>query len=546
MLKKTVTSIFTILLVAVVAMSCSEVHLLKSKKLNFKVQSKGHFCIQDPQEQRHLTKFLFVVDKSGSNSWTDRGGRKRAKNIRDFIQEKQQESRKSYRFGMITFQGSRSEAYIEKDGNPIFTDNFQKVYSAIKRIKSNDGGNTPYKAALVEVEEAIKKDMQEFPNEKSNYFVFFISDGQPTDGGGERALESRVKRIISLGSNIVFSTAFYGSPRSTEKEAIPRLKKMSKWGKGKFINFETNDEWDFNQLIVSSDTYVSWQMKNFLVYNLNAGYCEDGQIGTDSDADGMCDRDELRYDGTETLDGKVYRFDPTNRFTSGGAFGDYFYWRELRYGEVVPGKDICNDRSDVDHDYLTACEESYIQNRRPSQNIPQNGDKLNPDTDRDGLLDGLETFVYFTRSLAYAMDPLNLLHTNLDGEEQAMAQIRQHRNPLVPDQGAVAYDTRLEKTDERYRDCYNFAQSILPLYPTLEVKQENTLPGLGHRAGENSVLVYYIQTPQNDPRGDGVLMYSIQRLKNDPVKKAFLSTNAGLKVHNGVFKSYEVPIKSGL
>ena len=538
MLVRVVTPIVTVFAL-LLAMSCSDVRLVKKEEPKVNVKSKGHFCIEDPKEVKRFMKFLFVIDKSGSNSGTDPGGKKRADNVDAFVQEN--EDKDFYRYGMIIFEGYRgAEAYIHEGDEkmPTFTDDPNEVYEATERIRDEgEGGSTPYKAALQAARLAIKSDMDRYPEEESNYMVFFLSDGVPTDTNGDGELKDLVKDIVDLGSNVHVSTAFYGDSGNS---AVERLRKMGEdWGEGKFINFEKSEKWDFNELIVKP-TYEPWQMKNFLVYNLNAGYCEDGRVDTDSDGDGMCDRDELRYDGSVSK-GKTFHFDPANRFSNGGAFGDYFHWRELRYGETIPGKEECDDRSDEDHDYLTACEELYIENDRPSDNVPRHGDKLNPDTDRDGLLDGLETFVYFTRSLAYAMDSFNLLRTNLDGEEQADLQIAEHRSPLIKDAGAVAYDTKLDKTNEVNKDCYNFTQGILPLYPTLEVKEKNTLPGLGHKAGENAVLVYYIQTPQNDPQGDGILMYSVQRLLNDPANGVFLGTNAGLKVQDGVFKSYKTP-----
>lgn len=57
------------------------------------------------------------------------------------------------------------------------------------------------------------------------------------------------------------------------------------------------------------------------------------------------------------------------------------------------------------------------------------------------------------------------------------------------------------------------------------------------------MLVYFIQTPQNDPQGDGVYMYSVQKLLHDPARSAVLSTDAGLKVEDGVFTQYIIPRK---
>lgn len=532
---------FMMSLLTLAILACSDVRLKSPEEVLVNVKSQGQFCISDPKEILRYMKFLFVIDKSGSNSQSDPGGRKRSTNIEKFVKENV--DKEYYRYSMVAFEGNRgAEAYIN-DGDqtiPTFTDDLDKVFKATARIQSElEGGSTPYKAALQAVHIAIVNDLKKFPDEMSTYMVFFVSDGQPTDTSNDLELQALIEDIIDLAPNVFLSSAYYGSAGGG---AINRLRRMSEeWGRGKFVNFETDANWDFNELVVKP-THEPWQLKNFLVYNLNAGYCEDGKIDTDSDADGMCDRDEIRYSGI-AVKGKTFLFDPSKRFSSGGAFGDYFHWRELRYGEVIPSEEECNDRTDDDHDFLTACEERYIKNDRPSENVTKNGDPKSPDTDRDGVIDGLETFVYFTRSLAFAMDSFNLLRSNIDGEQQAGLQIAEHRNPLIEDLDALAYDTKLDKTGDSTRDCYNFSQGVLPLYPTVEVSKGETLPGLEHAAGENSVLVYFIQTPQNDPQGDGVYMYSVQKLLHDPARSAVLSTDAGLKVEDGVFTQYIIPRK---
>jgi hypothetical protein len=352
--------------------------------------------------------------------------------------------------------------------------------------------------------------------------VFFVSDGEPTDINNEGELNKLVKDIVDIDpKNVALSAAFYGS---NGDEAARRLERMAKLGNGKFVNFETNANWDFNDLIVKP-TFEPWQLKyELIVYNLNAGFCEDGKVDVDSDADGMCDKDELRMPG----------FDPRKRFSFDDGYGDYFHWRRFKYGETLPP---CTDRSDEDHDLLTGCEEKYIRNERPTQDIPNSGDPKNPDTDRDGILDGIETFVYMRRTMAYAMDSFNL-QENFDGEEPARRQIGQHRSPLVRDADQPAYDTRLTPIAGRALDCYQFTQSVLPLYSTLEVKAGDTLPGLEHKAWENAVYVHYIQTRQSDPKGDGILRYSVQKLNNDELTRRRINSNEALRFDDRKFKSY--------
>ena len=166
-------------------------------------------------------------------------------------------------------------------------------------------------------------------------------------------------------------------------------------------------------------------------------------------------------------------------------------------------------------------------------------DPENPDTDRDGIIDGIEIFVFYTRSLAYALDPDNLSR-NFDGESPAIQQILEHRHPLFPDSEQIKYDFEVtQNTKVEDQDCYLFQQSTLPLYRTMPVSIGATLPGLEHVENENIVLLYYLQTPQSAPNGDAVLKYSLQKLKNDEATQRRLENSAALRVKDDVFLEYQ-------
>lgn len=518
-------SVILVGLSSISLLGCSDVRLIPPEERPVVVQSTGKFCISDPDEVKKYTKFLFVVDKSGSNSGTDPGAAKRAGNIRRFIAENRDKD--YYRYALIVFSGATSTSLInDNSGRPEFTENENKALKATEELKSGDGGSTPYRAAISLARSVIVGDAEKHPHENSIYMVFFISDGVPTDGSEGAELKRQVNDLRGSVSRKVFvSTAFYGGSGGA---AESRLQDMANAGKGKYINFDRQTNWDFNELVVKPD-FEPWQLKTMMVYNINAGYCIDGSIDTDSDGDGMCDKDELRY--------VEQGFDPQNRFSFGDGYGDYFHWLRVQHKKDLPE---CDDRSDEDRDLLTFCEEEFIENESP--NAPPElmyGDPKNPDTDRDGIIDGIETFVFFTRTRAYAMDPNNLSSVQYDFEEQAGEQIYQHRNPLVRDADQVAYDSEYwpivgnSWTDTR--TCYGFKMNTLPLYNTLEVIPENTLPGLAHKARENIVLVYYLQTYQNSPNGDAIYMHSFQNVKKNDL---LTDSIAGIKVDDEVFSPY--------
>ena len=528
---------------------CADVRLVPNKTEIPSILSEDSFCVVEPAKERSGAKIMFVVDISFSNSRNDPSGSKRVRNINQFVEE---EGLKEYLanqyYGLVIFDHEARSIlnYDEDASKPKFTKDLDEIKDAtqtLARNPFNPVGNTNYTSALDVVHRAIQVDIEKFPHDRYEYIIFFLSDGIPNRNVDsiDLRIEQIIKDVKSAGRKMSLSTAFYG----TEGEAaIKRLQEMSELGGGAFVNFETDDIWDLNKLW-PAEMIIPWNLKEFLVYNLNAGFCLDGKIDVDSDMDGMCDRDEITMNTiyAEQLKAEGKLFDPANRFSFGDGYGDAFHWLRFRY----PGKTLypCEGpegRSDEDFDLLTHCEEKELLHRTAIDDDPTTGNPKVFDTDRDGLLDGIETFVYFAskntgRTTRYtaALDNSNI-RDDIDGEGSVLTQIKEHRNPWFPDDPdtVVAYDTLLNPLNTPTLDCYTFQQDNLPVYKTLEVKAGNTLPGLEHAAGENSIMVYYIQVLEPEPDSVGVLKHSVQKVK-------WGSTSTGLQVKEGTFNTYEPP-----
>ncbi|MBX9766416.1 MAG: hypothetical protein K2X47_04015, partial [Bdellovibrionales bacterium] len=492
------------------ALGCTNVRLEKMKEPGVSPLSKGEFCTQEPTDIDRSVKFLFIMDKSGSNvsgggfggAGTDPNNLKRAGNFEAFYEENKANS--NIHWGMIGFQegGEGTRALIEVDGGPGFTNIDSEVRAGVARLRGNaDDGGTPYRAALTTARSAIERDLQKHPEMSSTYWVFFISDGEPTDETNQNELDTLVSQLRSVAPNSIFlSTAYYG-PTNPSGEA--RLRRMAEIGDGKYINFNNTAKLDFDDLIVKP-TKEPWDIKDFMVYNLNANLCRDGKMEVDSDADGVCDRDELqfgldptkRFSPTDNFDAANPRTNPNNRKgtprNQTQGFGDYFRLREIEFGERL---DICSDKKDEDRDLLTTCEEAFLFNQNPvgTAGGRKSGDPKNPDTDLDGVIDGIE--VYMLRDRSSALDGSNMDDV-LDGEpEDVKTQIREHRNPRLRDPETFKYDTFVTALPDKLdgATCYDFNQKKLLLYPTLAVRQADALELQDHAAGENVVLVYFLQ-----------------------------------------------------
>lgn len=533
-------------LIATIAISCSNINLEKTQSSFVNAKSVGGFCTFNPDSAVSYTNFLLIIDYSGSNSDTD-PKKKRVEKALEFYN--QFRDRDYTRWGILTFDSS-ADAIINEGGdkNPIFSDDETVIdagFATLKR-KSQNGSSTNYSSAIDMAQEAINNQNAKNPTEKNYYAIFFLTDGMPNSGttstGG---LVSKVAQLVAPG-DIYFSAGYYGA---TSSSAEDKIRKMAEAGHGKFANFDKGDAVNFNDLLIGGETLEAWILKKdtFFVYNMNSAICEDHNYDTDSDADGLCDKDEVKYN-----------LDPLNRSTPqkdkdgveyDTGYSDYFYYITVIKGKRELPKCAETDRADEDLDLLNKCEEDLLSNLSPSGTewpkgmVWTTGNPVDPDTDNDGVIDGLEAFV-FRNHLGWALD--DRINQVWDGDKEiAFRQIQMHRNPLEDDQNAVVYDSKIELQSDigDGRACYNFQQEHLKLYEVPAV--EKTHPLLKHGANENVILVYFIQTKFKDPNGKGIYMTSFQKLDVNYKEHASMGSAAGLKVENKMFAPYEVYKKVG-
>lgn len=526
---------------SIALVNCAEPTLKLKQQISKPV---GGFCVAPPVETQQLTKFLFVIDKSGSNRQfqqldpatgtiivvpgTDPECDKRCNNIEKFVDELGQSE--YYEYGMISFQQEKADAIINGGGlnDPIFTKEVQEVYDGINALRSQiDDGATPFGSALDLVDTAIRNDKIRFPEQDAYYMIFFVSDGEPTDVNNDEELFIRIKNMKEAYEGRFFlSTAYYGPENFNAED---RMQKMAKEGNGEYTNFRLTNDIDFEKLIVTPSR-EPWRVREFMIYNLNATVCANGSVGADSDSDGLCDVDEI-----------VLGFDPNNKFSNGDGFGDYFHWRKVKYGEKLP---MCNDRSDLDMDFLTKCEEEYLENKDPALGEKNRADPENPDTDLDGLLDGIEAF-NFRSTKSAAIDSLNI-YKSYDGElENAREQIMQARNPEFYDPNADKAEVVFAQTgiNEKGQQCFELIKNEILGFATSEPVVNVTQPYMNHKANENVYMIYYIQTPQNNPQAEGVMSYSFKTIKTEENSELGKQENNYIDLDTTVFDNYIVPVQ---
>jgi hypothetical protein len=536
------------LMTLVTVTACDNINLRPAPEVEAIASTKSEVTTEDPKKIGLYSYVMFVIDKSGSNvqgnggapSDPNRESGIRATAIRSFFERNK--NNPYIRWGFIAFQegGGGVRSYIPEQGAPneIFTDDPNLMEAAIARFKSDaDSGGTPYKGAIQLTESALKAELKKANSISGNFNIIFMTDGVPTDYSdcfgcepNDAAIYADVESLVGLAENRIFmSTIYYGPENATAER---RLETMAEKGRGKY--WDTNSQGtdiDIGALLSGGESAEPYVIKHFGVYNLNAGMCDDGTVGGDSDIDGICDKDEERYNRELVQDttwknrmgGKL--FDPTNRNSFSSKVHDGIYYRHIVYGEAMPIDCESNeDMNDNDFDLLSNCEEKYIYNEDPTgptenwtKKMLENGKfgfRDYFDSDGDGWIDGLELLFFKFKSAS-------LNFHNLKQEENGLTYdhlISNHMNPRKPG-SEKSYDIKFNRVSAngRGQNIYEYTQQELPLYYTKPVGlfQVGGNLNLVHGQDENIILIYYIQVPENAPHDRGYLRYSYQILKKD-------------------------------
>ena len=473
------------------------------------------FC-SDPKSF-YKSKMLFVLDKTKSNKKSDPNGNVRTQGLKSFIQKHQAEH---IHYGLIHFNSQPASLSVQYD-IPVFTPSAQKINELLDQLQSQpDKGKEDYLSILSLIEKTLRYDIQISSTPLVDYHIFYISDGSYSESQaeGERMFVQGIQRLVRQMPNVQVHTVYYGNYKNRRPTLLKRTLKGGQFllqtyfmMESGFFNFrgrsssvgnhdlDTDDvhllknisqkgggsHTDYNQqsdILFRQKLIEPWSLERFVVYNLNAGFCLNGYVGVDSDADGLCDQDE------EALPG----FHANNRFSFGDGYSDYFHWLALNKQQILPA---CKDQTDADYDLLTRCEEEYLNATLWVQGKGFKPLKINhADSDGDSIIDGIEALVFLSSAPSAPLDPHNLFQTRR-GEESDLDKILKHISPYIlsSEQRHYAYDTTLTPISGENFSCYGIQQSVLPLYPTVSVNNDDTLSNISHKAGENVIFVYSLQ-----------------------------------------------------
>lgn len=523
--------------------SCSNVKLEGELEQLAQLDPEATFCVIPPKELGKELSVLFVIDTSGSNtiSGTDPNKARRIGAMTSFFNINK--TNKYMNWGLEIFGGNvpnSAKHLIQTDKNQNFSNStdFESALGDFQAVA--DGNATPYVSALNSARNAVENFInykEELGQEPGNFHIIFISDGvpAPAESNTDEDIFSIVNALMkNTKSKIALSTVFYNIGGGDNANAVERLKKMSELGKGKFQDASNGEDIDLSEFVQAGLYREPYLIKDFFVYNLNSTLCDDGRMGADSDADGLCDIDEdsynIKYKKQIESQYPNMSFSSTNRNSFDTRFSDLIIFKNLVDKDILPdcSSEMIGYNDDEDFDLLNTCEERYMYSESVSGPTTKWEDMMilnrnqssptNFDTDGDGVIDGLEFLFFKNKSVAVDFNSLKSRKNGLESYEY----FRDHFSYLVPS-SSPRYNLNVKwvhRNDEG-QNCYQIDQEVMPIYKVNSLTSSNTggRAYLEHAADENVVMIYYIMTTENNPNGLGVMRYSFQNFKFNDAKK---------------------------
>ncbi len=513
--------------------SCNNVKINQAPETVGDLSSKSLFCAEPPKIIGQTTKILFIVDQSGSNvtgnttgaSPTDPDKSRRKGAIEKFYNS--HKGNQYIKWGFISFNVNSTDSFIPASQNYFGDD--ADLEAAIDQFEAKtDDNGTPYGTALALAQTAIKNDLKLPENDSTNYEIIFMSDGVPNSDQFYSAgnydypgLYSLIEDIVKISEGrIHLSTVYYYS--ESELDLAERMQKMAEHGRGHYLDAGTDGSIDIEDLIQAGTSSEPYVIKDLFIYNLNSTVCVfGGEVGIDSDSDGLCDSDENKLNemfvNDARLQGKSFSATAKNSFSP--TLSDLYIYKNL-IGEALPTCTV-EDQADEDFDMSNKCEEKFLVNDSPQgpTNIwtnmmlskAKNAYYDNFDSDGDGLLDGLEFLFFKDKSAALNY---NSISRRINGVMN-YDLFKQHLSPTRP-LSSKPYKVNLvqvEKNDAG-QNCYEIDFDQIQTYKASEVRSSQVGNNLDlvHGKDENIIFIYYIMALERNPDSKGILKFSYQKL----------------------------------
>lgn len=499
---------FYMILVCLTVFGCSnpELELAQSRT---KVTLKGEFLTTNPDVINFPIRIIFAIDCSGSMDGSDPEGL-RFTAAQQFIEE--HIDNESVEFGVILW----SSTVVRHTGG--FTRDLE-VLNNVLSFEQNET-QTNYSDAIARCQSYFLNewaDMYNTPSQVSDIsrmkcVVLFFSDGLPNpepsdrtqaefhaDLAGEVA-DMREELVENRGVGQFNFHTFLLSSLVSGTDAYPiavnLLTNMASSGDGRFIEFTNANAIDFIN-IVDMRLTVEYIVKFIIAFNPNVRPGIE-IVDVDSDGDGLTDAEE-DVNGNGIVDvhpvtGELMETDSTLKDTDGDGLSDYF---EVRLSEIDnaldplnPDDSGCDDGAeefDRDRDGLTDCEERI---KGTTVN--------NPDTDYDGIPDGIEFYMGTNPLMAQETSDYDFdgfpdwlevqRHTNVRANDEKIRERYSYRYDIA-DIGTIRLHEGTEYESVRRRISYTISN----------IDIMSTLASNGRDDGENLIRLFIAEVPEDMP-----------------------------------------------
>lgn len=470
---------------------------------------EANFCGQTAEIIHTRTKYIFIMDHSGSNKdnyqlspegkiigaggpefGTDPTGDRRYSDLIKFL-DKNPEDDPDMSYALIRFSNSA----LLKTGFTTKRETFKGIVDQLWHNADagadsanpkplgvpDDGGFTNFYSALesarilIEGDYAAKDDKDPITGEQiaKTYIVVFISDGFPIIGWKNNDVTQpimqntetillRVRSMMSFGddhpdriSSINLFTGFYFLDNNFDPKARDLLATMAHAGRGEAYTFSNESKVDFSLFQVPTKI-VKYGIEALFVSNRNVVWW-DGQRQLDTDMDGLPDDAEAKMGSNKTL------YDTDGNGVSDSV--EYFLNKSL----VATGTLYCGGMAfstvtksvsgvnkvfriypDTDKDGLNDCEELLLS-----------GFKSNFDSNEDLVPDGRTLFGGFLSPLTTTMKNDNDLDGVENGDEIKWGTPLNIANFQLLGTNPYHYDLKIESSNST-QDCYKLRVTGLP------------------------------------------------------------------------------------
>ena len=304
--------------------------------------------------------------------------------------------------------------------------------------------------------------------------------------------------MMELGGrvgDITLNTVFLGAD---DPDAAPLLMDMATLGGGIFKSFPNGDALDYDDFDFEP-IRRSFAQRFFLVSNVNALATREGHV-SDSDADGLPDTKEIEL-GTSAIE----------RDTDADGCSDLMETRDAGWDPLVPGTvngecacEPAERTADADFDGLTDCEEKWLNTDPAVADVDATADDV---VTGDLVPDGMDFAL-----LQDVLLPNDGRDYDADGSLD-IEELRDHTDAKAtdPDEERERWAYRYEELSQSTTDsrCYDFEVSNVSLVPSEATSS--------HGRDENELLLYFAQSPQDDPLHEKLFFFARRTVSLDAV-----------------------------